>query len=194
MFDGRTLHSREAIEILEENFGDLEYRTRIRKTVRYAEAPVQGQLRPQVRPDGLGRGGLYRELAREIVAAKEARMARKRASMREGPLAELFRATEAAQRAQGEQPAAERPPWASRSRRRIRRERPSEPRHSSRSSRAACRPSRERDDDVELDATVEHVYDFEVGRAEREAPVARAAEPSVTEPRAASPSPTIPRP
>ena len=30
-------------------------------------------------------------------------MARKRASMREGPLAELFRATEAAQRAQGEQ-------------------------------------------------------------------------------------------
>ncbi|HET8811815.1 MAG TPA: hypothetical protein VFM67_04400, partial [Gaiella sp.] len=32
-------------------------------------------------------------------------MARKRASMREGPLAELFRATEAAQRAQGEQQA-----------------------------------------------------------------------------------------
>ena len=31
-------------------------------------------------------------------------MARKRASMREGPLAELFRATEAAQRAQREQP------------------------------------------------------------------------------------------
>ena len=42
MFDGRTLHSREAIEILEENFGDLVYRTRIRKTVRYAEAPVKG--------------------------------------------------------------------------------------------------------------------------------------------------------
>src|SRR5438445_7441943 len=30
MYDGRTLHSREAIEILEENFGDLVYRTRIR--------------------------------------------------------------------------------------------------------------------------------------------------------------------
>ncbi len=30
-------------------------------------------------------------------------MARKRASMREGPLAELFRATEAAQRGQGEE-------------------------------------------------------------------------------------------
>ena len=37
-------------------------------------------------------------------------MARKRASMREGPLAELFRATEAAQRTQGE--AAESPPPA----------------------------------------------------------------------------------
>ena len=34
-------------------------------------------------------------------------MARKRASMREGPLAELFRATEAAQRQHGEQPEAE---------------------------------------------------------------------------------------
>src|ERR671939_606642 len=31
MFDRRTLHSREAIEILEENFGDLVFKTRIRK-------------------------------------------------------------------------------------------------------------------------------------------------------------------
>jgi len=37
-------------------------------------------------------------------------MARKRASMREGPLAELFRATEAAQRGQAEKPEAEREP------------------------------------------------------------------------------------
>src|SRR5439155_550879 len=41
MYDGRTLHAREAIEILEEHFGDLVYETRIRKTVRYAEAPVE---------------------------------------------------------------------------------------------------------------------------------------------------------
>src|SRR6266567_3409730 len=34
MFDRRTLHSREAIDILEENFGDLVYNTRIRKTIR----------------------------------------------------------------------------------------------------------------------------------------------------------------
>src|SRR5262249_10118652 len=42
MFDGRTLHAREAVEILQENFGDLVFKTRIRKTVRYAEAPVKG--------------------------------------------------------------------------------------------------------------------------------------------------------
>ena len=32
MFDSRTLHSREAVEILQENFGDLVFDTRIRKT------------------------------------------------------------------------------------------------------------------------------------------------------------------
>jgi len=42
MFDGRTLHSREAVEILQENFGTLVFETRIRKTIRYAEAPVKG--------------------------------------------------------------------------------------------------------------------------------------------------------
>jgi len=71
MFDGRTLHAREAIEILEENFGDLVYRTRIRKTVRYAEAPVKGSSVLKYDPTGAAAEG-YRELAREIVAAKEA--------------------------------------------------------------------------------------------------------------------------
>jgi cell division protein FtsZ len=56
-------------------------------------------------------------------------MARKRASMREGPLAELFRATEAAQRSGDEAPAAE--------------------------------PVAERPDEAALEATVEHVYDFD---------------------------------
>jgi chromosome partitioning protein len=72
MFDGRTLHSREAIEILEENFGELVYRTRIRKTVRYAEAPVKGSSVLRYDPTGAA-AEAYRELAREIVAAKEAR-------------------------------------------------------------------------------------------------------------------------
>ena len=67
MYDGRTLHAREAVEILEENFGDLVYKTRIRKTVRYAEAPGEGQLRARVRPDRHRGGGLSR--AREGGAA-----------------------------------------------------------------------------------------------------------------------------
>jgi chromosome partitioning protein len=71
MFDGRTLHSREAIEILEENFGDLVYRTRIRKTVRYAEAPVKGSSVLKYDPTGAA-AEAYRELAREVVTAKEA--------------------------------------------------------------------------------------------------------------------------
>ena len=40
MYDGRTLHAREAIEILEEHFGELIYDTRIRKTVRYLAKEV----------------------------------------------------------------------------------------------------------------------------------------------------------
>lgn len=67
MYDGRTLHAREAIEILEENFGDLVFRTRIRKTVRYAEAPVKGSSVLRYDPSGTA-AEAYRELAREIVA------------------------------------------------------------------------------------------------------------------------------
>jgi chromosome partitioning protein len=67
MYDGRTLHSREAIEILEENFGELVYATRIRKTVRYAEAPVKGSSVLKYDPSGPA-AEAYRELARELVA------------------------------------------------------------------------------------------------------------------------------
>ena len=66
MYDGRTLHSREAIEILEENFGDLVYRTRIRKTIRYAEAPVKGSSVLKYDPTGPA-AEAYRELAREVL-------------------------------------------------------------------------------------------------------------------------------
>ena len=45
MYDKRLTHSREADEILRENFGKLVYETRIRKTIRYAEAPVKGVRR-----------------------------------------------------------------------------------------------------------------------------------------------------
>src|SRR3954464_3331919 len=43
MYDKRLLHSKEAVEILKENFGELVLNTKIRKTVRFAEAPVKGQ-------------------------------------------------------------------------------------------------------------------------------------------------------
>ena len=66
MYDGRTLHSREAIEILEENFGSLVYRTRIRKTIRYAEAPVKGASVLKYDPSGPA-ADAYRTLAQEVL-------------------------------------------------------------------------------------------------------------------------------
>jgi chromosome partitioning protein len=72
MYDGRTLHAREAIEILEEHFGDLVFDTRIRKTVRYAEAPVKGSS--VLRYDPLGSAAqAYRDLAKEVLDGAKAR-------------------------------------------------------------------------------------------------------------------------
>jgi chromosome partitioning protein len=42
LVDTRTVHAKEAIELLEENFGDRVFASRITKTVRFAEAPVKG--------------------------------------------------------------------------------------------------------------------------------------------------------
>jgi chromosome partitioning protein len=72
MFDRRTLHSREAIEILEENFGDLVFNTRIRKTIRYAEAPVKGTSVLKYDPSG-NAADAYRQLAKEVRNAAKAR-------------------------------------------------------------------------------------------------------------------------
>ncbi len=72
MLDSRTLHSREAIEILEENFGDLVYKTRIRKTVRYAEAPVKGMSILKYDPNGSA-AEAYRELAKEVLHGAKSR-------------------------------------------------------------------------------------------------------------------------
>ena len=73
MYDGRTLHAREAIEILEEHFGDLVFETRIRKTVRYAEAPVKGSsvLKLRARPGPAAQA--YRDLAKEVLDGAQAR-------------------------------------------------------------------------------------------------------------------------
>jgi len=72
MYDKRTLHSREAIDILQENFGDLVFGTRIRKTIRYAEAPVKGVSVLKYDPKGEA-ADLYRDLAKEVLNGAKTR-------------------------------------------------------------------------------------------------------------------------
>ncbi|HEX7312164.1 MAG TPA: AAA family ATPase [Gaiellaceae bacterium] len=66
MFDKRLLHSKEAVEILRENFGDLVLNTKIRKTVRYAEAPVKGESVLKYDPSSEA-AEMYRDLAKEVL-------------------------------------------------------------------------------------------------------------------------------
>ena len=57
---------REAVEILQENFGDLVFRHKIRKTIRYAEAPVKGTS--VLKYDSKGNAAkAYRDLAGEVL-------------------------------------------------------------------------------------------------------------------------------
>jgi chromosome partitioning protein len=67
MVDTRTLHAKEAIEILEENFGDQVFGARIRKTVRFAEAPVKGMSVLKYDPNGTA-ADAYRQLAKEVLS------------------------------------------------------------------------------------------------------------------------------
>ena len=67
LFDTRTLHAKEAIEILEENFGDRVFASRIRKTIRFAEAPVKGTSVLKYDPDGVAAES-YRDLAKEVLS------------------------------------------------------------------------------------------------------------------------------
>jgi chromosome partitioning protein len=67
MVDTRTLHAKEALEILEENFGDRVFGARIRKTVRFAEAPVKGMSVLKYDPKGKA-ADAYRQLAKEVLS------------------------------------------------------------------------------------------------------------------------------
>ena len=67
MLDTRTLHAKEAVEILEENFGDLVFRSRIRKAIKFAEAPVKGASVLKYDSESSA-AGYYRELAKEVLA------------------------------------------------------------------------------------------------------------------------------
>ena len=66
LMDARTLHAKEAIEILEENFGDRVFASRIKKTIRFAEAPVKGMSVLKYDPDGVAAHS-YRQLAKEVL-------------------------------------------------------------------------------------------------------------------------------
>ncbi len=66
LVDSRTVHAKEAIEILEENFGDRVFASRIRKTIRFAEAPVKGMSVLKYDPDGVA-AHAYRQLAKEVL-------------------------------------------------------------------------------------------------------------------------------
>src|SRR5947207_8191687 len=72
MFDRRITHSREADEILRENFGELVYNTRIRKTIRFAEAPVKGSSILAYEPTGEA-ANMYRDLAKEVLSGQKSR-------------------------------------------------------------------------------------------------------------------------
>jgi len=71
MLDTRTVHAKEAVEILEENFGELVFKSRIRKAIKFAEAPVKGSSVLKYDPQG-NAAGYYRDLAKEVLAHEQA--------------------------------------------------------------------------------------------------------------------------
>jgi chromosome partitioning protein len=71
MLDSRTVHAKEAVEILEENFGDLVFKSRIKKAIKFAEAPVKGASVLKYDPQS-NAAGYYRDLAEEVLAHEPA--------------------------------------------------------------------------------------------------------------------------
>ena len=71
MLDARTVHAKEAVEILEENFGDLVFKSRIRKAIKFAEAPVKGASVLKYDPES-NAASYYRALAEEVLANESA--------------------------------------------------------------------------------------------------------------------------
>lgn len=70
MYDSRTIHGREAVEVLRQNFGDLVFSTPIRKTIKFAEAPVKGESVLKYASDSQA-ANAYRQLAREVLSGKK---------------------------------------------------------------------------------------------------------------------------
>jgi len=70
MFDSRTIHGNEAIDILRDSFGDLVFQTVIKKTIKFAEAPVRGASVIAYAPLS-DAAEAYRALAREVLNGKK---------------------------------------------------------------------------------------------------------------------------
>jgi chromosome partitioning protein len=70
MYDARTVHGREAVEVLRSSFGDLVFETTILKTIKFPEAPVKGESVLKYAPDSHA-AQAYRRLAREVLDGKK---------------------------------------------------------------------------------------------------------------------------
>jgi len=66
MFDARTLHAKEVLARVREAFGRKLFTTPIRKTIRFAEAPVVGEPILSYAPGSPGASS-YRQLAQEVL-------------------------------------------------------------------------------------------------------------------------------
>lgn len=67
MYDSRTLHGREVMQRVKEAFGRRVFETVIRKTIRFAEAPVAGEPILSYASNSIG-AQAYRELAKEVMS------------------------------------------------------------------------------------------------------------------------------
>ena len=66
MYDGRTLHGKEVLARVEDAFGRRVFETVVRKTIRFAEAPVVGEPILSYAPNSPGAVS-YRKLSREVL-------------------------------------------------------------------------------------------------------------------------------
>jgi chromosome partitioning protein len=69
LLDARTLHGKEAVEVLRENYGSLVFKTTVRKTIKFAEAPVRGSSVLKYDPKSAA-AEAYRALAGEVLNGK----------------------------------------------------------------------------------------------------------------------------
>jgi chromosome partitioning protein len=67
MYDPRTLHGKEVLARVEDAFGSKLFETVVRKTVRFAEAPVAGEPIMSYAPSSNG-AAAYRKLAQEVMS------------------------------------------------------------------------------------------------------------------------------